>query len=92
MPSYTVHCRLSIELFGKSYYKLHKAIDSAFFFAGSHHRRYFHDYQAVLVFAQMLYPGDDFAVAAGKYHLELDWMFTEDPVLKWRLENGLKQK
>ena len=92
MPSYLVHCKISIELFRKSYYKLHKAIDSAFFVVGRRHRDYFHDDISVIAIARREYPGDEKAVAAAKYHVELDWMCTADPVFRSQLEMWAKTK
>jgi hypothetical protein len=92
MPSHLAHCKISIELFGKSYYKVHKAIDSAVFVVGYGHRKYFHDDFSLLAIANQYYPGDDLAFAAAKFHVELDWMCTQNPNLKIQIEKWAKKQ
>jgi len=93
MPSHLIHCKLSRELFGKSYYMLHRAIDSGYIFKGGKHRNYFlHDSFSAMIIAQNLYPNDEKAVAAAQFHLELDELCSSNPVLHDYLEKWAKLK
>jgi len=92
MPSFNVHCKVSIVLFGKSYWQIHKWIDSAYPFFGRSHRRYFHDDMSAVGFALSLCPGDPRAVEAAKFHLVLDDMCSTDKALRKYLESWAKKR
>ena len=92
MPSQLVHCKVSIELFGRSYYKVHKAIDAAYSFLGRGHRRLYHDNYAVATFARNFYPGDTEALYAAKFHLQLDEMCSENPAFRKSLERWARKR
>jgi hypothetical protein len=92
LPSYLVHCKVSKALFGKSYWRIHKAIDSAYPIWGRYHRRYFHDNVSAMGFAQSLYPGDEKALQAAKFHLQLDELCSENPAFRKWLESWAKKK
>jgi hypothetical protein len=92
MPSHTVHCKVSVKLFGKSYYKVHLAIDSAYWIFGRMHRKYYHDNFSAMVFAKHFYPGDARAVQAAKFHLQLDEMCSENQTFRKWLESWAKKR
>jgi len=92
MPSHTVHCKVSLKLFGKSYYKIHLAIDSAYWIFGRMHRKYYHDNLSAMVFARHFYPGDARALQAAKFHLQLDQMCSENSVFRKGLESWAKKR
>jgi hypothetical protein len=86
MPSNKVHRYMDRVLFGKSYWKIHDAIDKPWLFLGPRHRVLFHDSVSVLAIAEYYYPGDKNAEAAALYHVKLDFMCSSDPALKAQLE------
>jgi len=92
MPSFTVHCKVSISLFGKSYYKIHRAIDSAYWIVGRMHRKYYHDNLSAMGIARQFYPGDPKALEAAKFHLVLDEMCSENPALRKYLESWARRR
>lgn len=92
MPSFTAHCKTSKALFGKSYWTLHKVIDSPYKILGRHHRKYYHDYTSAVGFARSLYPGDEVALQAAVFHLQLDEMCSEDPVFKKFIEGWARKR
>ena len=92
MPSFNAHCKVSKELFGKSYWRIHKWIDSAYPILGRSHRRYFHDDMSAMGFALSLYPGDPGAVEAARFHLVLDEMCSADPAFKKYIEAWAKKR
>jgi hypothetical protein len=92
MPSYLVHRKVSAEIFGKSYYRIHRAIDSAYIVLGRQHRRYYHDNFSAIGFARYFYPGDERALQAAKFHLQLDEMCSADPAFRKWLESWARKQ
>ena len=93
MPNHHIHCKVSQELFGKSYHTLHRAIDSGYFLKRGQHRNFFpHDSFSAVIIAKNLYPQDEKAVSAAIFHLELDTMCSLNPVLHDYLKRWAKSK
>lgn len=93
LPSQLVHCKMSVELFGKSYYRIHRAIDSGYFFKGSQHRNYYpHNDLWAIAIAHNFYPGDPKAVSAACFHFELDELCSVNPVFHAQLKKWAKSK
>jgi hypothetical protein len=92
MPSQNAHCKVSIALFGKSYWRIHKWIDCAFPILGRQHRRYFHYNLSAMGFAKSLYPGDEKALQAAKFHLQLNELCSENPVFRKWLESWARRR
>ena len=89
MPSHRAHRYLDLTLLGKSYYKLHRAIDAPYVYLGRGHRVLFHDYTAYAIAAD-LYPGDQNALWAAWCHLAMDDMCSRHPYIKENLEKMAK--
>jgi hypothetical protein len=79
MPGHRVHCYVDRLLFGKSYWRLHRALDKPVIFLGKRHRVLFHDGFSSAVIAQRLYPGDPRAVEAALVHVQLDNFCSSNP-------------
>ena len=92
MPSHRVHCWISKILFGRSFYKVHKRMDSAVWFCGRSHRRYFHDLPSALAIACNCYPGDEAAKQAAVFHIQLDFMCSDDPFFRRQIELWAKKE
>ena len=67
-------------------------IDSPYKVLGRGHRKYYHDYSSVVGFARSLYPGDERAVQAAVFHIQLDEMCSEDPAFKKYIETWAKRR
>jgi len=67
-------------------------IDSPYKVLGRGHRKYYHDYSSVVGFARSLYPGDERAVQAVVFHIQLDEMCSEDPAFKKFIESWAKRR
>jgi len=92
MPSYLVHCKVSKVLFGKSYWRVHKWIDSAYPILGRAHRKFYHDYSSAVGFARSLYPGDERAVQAAVFHIQLDSVCSENQTFKKFIEAWARKR
>jgi hypothetical protein len=93
MPNHLIHCKLSSEFFGKSYYRLHMAIDSGYPFKRGKHRNFFpHDSFSAMIIAKDFYPHDEKAVLAAQFHLELDQLCSSNPALHDYLKQWAKLK
>lgn len=79
MPSQRVHRYLDLMFFGKSYWKIHKALDGPSKALGRRHRRLYHDPTSAYFVAVQLYPGDPVAVRSAEYHIIIDNICTRDP-------------
>ena len=86
MPAHKIHFYLDRMLFGKVYYKIHRAIDKPWRVFGRNHRVYFHDPWSVELIARKFYPFDQNALDSALYHIQLDQMCTNDPAFKHQLE------
>ena len=92
MPSHQVHCFYDRVLFGKSYIKVHRAIDAPYVVFKRGHRKYLHDGFSALVLAEHCYPGDKRAVGAALFHKVLDDYCTANPFYAQYLEFCVKQE
>ena len=86
LPSLRVHNYVNRLLFGKTYYKINKDMDSAFVFFGRRHRILFHDSVWANMIASAHYPGDNKALLAAEYHIRLDEYCSRNPQFKKNLE------
>ena len=86
MPSHRVHCYVDRQLFGKSYWRIHRRIDAPYLVLGRRHRVLFHDFASVVVISSESYPNDLNAFFAGLNHLYVDEACSRDPVFKAQLE------
>jgi hypothetical protein len=92
LPSHTVHTYLDREFFGKSYWKIHKLMDSAWWFCRRGHRRYWHDWVSAQIIASNAYPGDENAVWAAWLHIQTDEICSANPAFKRILEMWAKEE
>jgi hypothetical protein len=86
VPGHIVHYYVDRQLFGKVFYKVHRAIDLPVIFAGRAHRRYNHDMVTATYIAKQTYPADERAVESAYAHILVDQLCTENPVFKKLLE------
>jgi hypothetical protein len=77
--------------FQKSYWRIHKMIDSAYFVVGRWHRKYYHNNVNALSIANNMYPGDPVALEAAVLHLWLDIWCSSNPHIKKMLEDAAKK-
>ena len=72
--------------FGKSYWKTHKGIDSAYPYLRGQHRIYWHDPVSAVAIASDAYLNDSKAQSAAVLHLEIDTQCSANPNYKAQLE------
>jgi hypothetical protein len=72
--------------FGKSYWKIHKGIDSAYPYLRGQHRIYWHDPVSALAIAFDAYHSDPNAQSTALLHLETDTQCSANPLYKAQLE------
>jgi hypothetical protein len=90
LPGHRVHLYLDRLLFGRSYYKVHRKMDYAWYYLRRGHRCFGHDPISAIAIAAESYPGDYNAVQAALFHIELDKLCTADPQFKKMLEIQVK--
>lgn len=86
MPGHRVHLYLDRLLFGRSYYKVHRKMDYAWYYLRRNHRCFGHDRVSAIAIAAESYPGDYNALQAALFHIELDKLCTALPKFKKALE------
>ena len=86
MPSHRVHNFVDRQMFGKSYWQLHRNLDLPYLFMGRKHRVLFHDGFSSVLIARRLYPGDSRAEQAAIVHCQIDALCSNDPFLRTQLE------
>ena len=86
MPSHKVHCLFDRVMFGKSYRRLHEAIDKPVAVLGRKHRIFFHDGFSAVEIARKVFPYDPVAEEAAAVHIWLDNECTQNPYYKKQLE------
>jgi hypothetical protein len=86
MPSHKVHCYWDRINFGKSYRKIHEALDKPVWVLGRRHRIIFHDGWSASEVAKKVCPGDPVAVEVAAAHVLLDETCSNNFVLKKQLE------
>ena len=86
MPSHRVHTYMDRQLFGMSYWRLHRAIDKPYLVFGRRHRIFFHDFPSAVSVARHYFPGNLQAEEAAVLHVHLDNMCSQDRFFKRRLE------
>jgi len=86
MPSHKVHNFIDRQLFGKSYWRLHRALDTPYIFMGKHHRVLLHDGFTSALLARQLYPTGPRAEQAALVHCQLDRLCSNDPHFRKQLE------
>lgn len=74
------------QLFGRSYWRLHRAIDKPYLVFGRRHRIFFHDFPSAVGVARILFPGNYQAEEAAMFHVHLDNMCSQDRFFKRKLE------
>ena len=75
-----------MELFGKSYWRVHREMEKPYIVLGRKHRVLFHDPCSALAIARKWYPGDPDAKLAALFHIYIDNACSENPALKAQLE------
>ncbi len=90
MPGHQVHTFMDRVFFGKSYWKLHDFIDSAYFVCGRWHRKYYHDFLSAITIGKNLYPNDSQASDAAVLHILLDDCVRVILILRSCLRKRLK--
>jgi len=78
MPSHKLHCFMDRMCFGKSYRKLHEALDKPYLVLGRKHRVIFHDGWSAMEVAKRVCWGDPVALEAAALHLYLDEKCSHD--------------
>ena len=73
-------------MFGRSFRKLHKAIDKPYLIFGRKHRQFFHSYGDTVEVAKIVCPGDPVAQEAAILHVYVDNLCSDDPRLHERLK------
>ena len=86
MPSHKIHNFIDRQLFGKSYWRLHRALDAPYIFMGKRHRVLLHDCFTSTLLARQLYPTDPRAEQAALVHCQLDTLCSSDPNFRKQLE------
>jgi hypothetical protein len=86
LPGHRVHTFVDRELFGKSYWRVHRNIDMPYLFMGRKHRALFHDGFSSVLIARKLYPNDPRAAEAALVHVQIDRLCSSDPFFKKQLE------
>jgi len=86
MPSHRVHTYMDWQVFGRSYWRLHRAIDKPYLVFGRRHRIFFHDFPSAISVARHVFPGDLQAEHAAVLHVHLDNLCSQDRFFKGRLE------
>lgn len=74
------------QLFGRSYWRLHRLIDKPYLVFGRRHRIFFHDFPSAVSVARHYFPGNFQAEQAAVLHVHLDNMCSNDPIYKKKLE------
>ena len=74
------------QLFGRSYWKLHRAIDKPYLVFGRRHRMFFHDFPSAVGVARIYFPGNFQAEEAAMFHVHLDNLCSQDLFFKGHLE------
>jgi hypothetical protein len=91
VPSLRVHCYIDYIYLGRSYPKVHKAMDRPVFVYGRGHRILYHDYFTATAIARREYPFDPDAEKAAVLHIEYDRICSADPVYRSYLEYMAKK-
>jgi hypothetical protein len=78
MPSLKIHCFWDRQLFGRSFWRLHKALDKPYLVLGLKHRIIFHDGWSATEVAKKIYPNDPVACEAAVAHVLLDEQCSHD--------------
>lgn len=86
LPSHRVHVYMDKVFFGKSYWRIHRAMDWPYLYVGRHHREYFHDAFSCSLIALEEYSGDPHAYSAALLHVQLDELCSWNPGYKRHLE------
>jgi hypothetical protein len=87
VPGHIVHFYVDRKLFGKVFYKVHRAIDKPIVFVGGkNHRKYNHDMASCAFLASKTYSGDPRAVQSAYVHILTDQICTNSPYFKKMLE------
>ena len=86
MPSHRIHTYMDWQVFGRSYWRLHRAIDKPYLVFGRNHRIFFHDFPSAISVARNYFPGDTQAEHAAVLHVHIDNMCSQDRFYKGRLE------
>jgi hypothetical protein len=97
MPSHKLHCYMDRMCFGRTFRKLHRALDRPYCVLGRKHRIVFHDGWSATEVAKKLYPSDPVAQEAAVLHIQLDEMcskdkFFHDELKKWAELDAREQK
>lgn len=96
VPSHKFHVFMDRQLFGRSFRRLHKALDKPYAVFGRKHRIFFHDYWSAIEVAKRICPGDPTAIQAATIHVYLDEQCSTDrnfhKFLKWQSEEDARQR
>jgi hypothetical protein len=91
MPSHRVHCYVDRMYFGKSYSKIHKAMDAPSLFFGRKHRIFYHDAVSAISIARYYYPNDPNAITSALLHIDVDNLCSQD-ITYWRYLEFMAQR
>ena len=86
LPSHRVHTYMDWQLFGRSFWRIHRLIDKPYLVFGRKHRMFFHTIPEAVMIARRYFPGDFQAEEAAAFHVHLDNTCSEDMFYKRRLE------
>jgi hypothetical protein len=97
MPSHKLHCFVDRMCFGRSFLKLHRALDKPYWVLGRKHRVVFHDGWSATEVAKRVCPGDPVALEAAVLHVQLDELCSNnrvfhDDLKRWAELNAQERK
>jgi hypothetical protein len=85
LPGHKAHRYADKLMFGKSFPKVHKAIDFPYIIYKRSHRKYFHTYKEALPIGYMI-TGEAKGALSGAFHVWLDRACSEDKEFKTWLQ------
>ena len=91
LPGLEVHCHIDRIYLGRTFPKLHRALDRSVKVLGKRHRVLYHDYASAIVIAKKEYPGDRDAERAAILHIQYDEICSKDPAYRKLLEIKAKE-
>jgi len=90
LPKHEGHNFIDRVCLGRSFPRLHRALDKPVFFLGKYHRELFHDLTTAYFIAHQTYPNDPRAVESARLHIYYDEFCSRDPEYRRYLEKMAK--
>jgi len=86
LPSLVAHCHIDFCYFGRSFPKVHKAMDKPVLILGYGHRVLYHNIYDATEIAKREYPNDPDAIKSAILHIEYDRICSNDQEFKRYIE------